>query len=332
MPSARAAVSIVLKWAAWLELSTSQRTATRASLVLRFAIMMTYSCRRPRGSTTEFGEQRGEIAAREGPLERLRRVDVVFLEAKKPLTDRTERTEVIRREDLALDDGEIDLNLIEPTGVDGGVDEHELRPPGLQPRAGAVAPMRGTVVRDPEDTPSRAIRFLPHDLRDEPVEGRDAGLRFAAPEHPRAMHIPGGDIGPGAGASVLVLDPERSTRRGRLRRVAPTPGLDARFFIGAEHVLPRPEGNSLPAALVEIQDSAGLKREVRIARKDPAAIAPRSQRVLAEPAPQRGAADLRHDSLRHHLAPKLRHRPARQRRSEERRVGKEWRTRWTTSN
>src|SRR6059036_3239135 len=75
--------------------------------------MMTYSCRRPRGSTTEFGEQRGEIAAREGPLERLRRVDVVFLEAKKPLTDSTERTEVIRREDLALDDGEIDLNLIE---------------------------------------------------------------------------------------------------------------------------------------------------------------------------------------------------------------------------
>src|SRR2546428_7670117 len=78
--------------------------------------MMTYSCRRPRGSTTEFGEQRGEIAAREGPLERRRRVDVVFLEAKKPLTDRAERTEVIRREDLALDDGEIDLNLIEPAG------------------------------------------------------------------------------------------------------------------------------------------------------------------------------------------------------------------------
>ena len=96
--------------------STSPGFISRRSLVLRFAIMMTYSCRRPRGSTTEFGEQRGEIAAREGPLERLRRVDVVFLEAKKPLTDRAERTEVIRREDLALDDGEIDLNLIEPAG------------------------------------------------------------------------------------------------------------------------------------------------------------------------------------------------------------------------
>ncbi len=127
------------------------------------------------------------------------------------------------------------------------------------------------------------------------------------------MHIPGGDIGPGASPSVLVFDPQRSTRRGRLRRVAPTPGLDARLFVGAEHVLPRPERDPLPAAFIEIQDPAGLERELRVAGEDPAAIAPWSQRILAEPAPQRGAADLRHDSLRHHLASKLRHRPARQR-------------------
>jgi hypothetical protein len=80
--------------------------------------MVTNSCRCPRGSS-ELGEQRGEIAACEGPLERLRRVDIVFLEAKKPLADGAERSEVIRREDFALDDGEIDLDLIEPAGVDG---------------------------------------------------------------------------------------------------------------------------------------------------------------------------------------------------------------------
>ncbi len=100
--------------------------------------MVTYS-RRPRGSTTELGEQRGEIAAREGPLERRRRVDVVVLEAKEPLTDGAEGSEVIRREDLALDDGKIDLDLMEPACVNGGVDKYELRPLGLQPRDGAVA-------------------------------------------------------------------------------------------------------------------------------------------------------------------------------------------------
>src|SRR5919109_2070538 len=244
--------------------------------------MVTYSCRRPHGSTPELGEQRDEIAAREGPLERLRRVDVVLLEAKEPLPNGPERGEVIRREDLALDDGEVDLDLIEPARVDGGVDEHKFRPLGLQPRHGALAPMRGAVVRNPEDTPSRAIRFLPHDLRHQPVEGGDARLGFTAAEHPGAMHIPGGEIGPGTGPSVLMLDPQRSTRRGRLGRVAPTPGLDARLFVGTEHVFARAERDALPAALVEIQDPAGIEGEVRIAGEDPAAIAPWSQRVLAE--------------------------------------------------
>src|SRR5262245_1650637 len=141
--------------------------------------MVTYSCRRSRGSTTQLGEQRDEIAAGESPLERLGRGDVVLLEAQEPLTDGAERSEVIRCEDLARDDGEIDLDLIEPAGVDGSVDEHELRPPRLQPPDGAVAPMRGAVVRDPEDTPGRAIRFLPHDLCHESAEGRGARLRFA---------------------------------------------------------------------------------------------------------------------------------------------------------
>jgi hypothetical protein len=79
------------------------------------------------------------VAARESPLEGFCRVDVVFLEAKEPLADRGERREVIRREDLALNNGEIDLDLIEPAGMDRGVDEYELRPLGLQPRDGAVA-------------------------------------------------------------------------------------------------------------------------------------------------------------------------------------------------
>jgi hypothetical protein len=244
--------------------------------------MVTYSRRGLSGSTTEFGEQSGEIAAGEGPLERLCRVDVVVLEAKKPFADGAERSEVVRREDLALDDREIDFDLIEPAGVNGGVHEDELRPLGLEPCDGAVAPMRRGVVGDPEDATRRAIRFLPHDLSHESVEGRNASLGFAATEHSRAMHIPGGEIGPGAGPRVLVLDPQRATRSGRQRRMTSPPSLDARLFVGAEHVLPRPEGDALPTALVEIQDPAGLERELRIPGEEPAPTTPRSQRVLAE--------------------------------------------------
>jgi hypothetical protein len=44
-------------------------------------------------------------------------LDVVLLKAEEPVADGTERHDVIRREDLALGDGEVDLDLIEPAGV-----------------------------------------------------------------------------------------------------------------------------------------------------------------------------------------------------------------------
>src|SRR5262245_33140783 len=100
--------------------------------------MVTYSRGRCRGRTTELGQSR-EIAAREGTLKRFRRVDVVRLEAKEALTDSAARRKVVRREDLALDGREVDLDLIEPAGVNRDVDEHVRRPPRLQP-GGRPAP------------------------------------------------------------------------------------------------------------------------------------------------------------------------------------------------
>jgi hypothetical protein len=49
--------------------------------------------------------------------------------------------------------------------------------------------------------------------------------------------------------------------------MTPTPGLDARLFVGAEHVLPMPEEHPLPAAFVEIEDPAGLERKLPIEGK-----------------------------------------------------------------
>ena len=80
--------------------------------------MVTYSCRRE-CPATKFGQQGREVATGEGPLEGLGRGDVVVLEAKEALTDRVARRRVVRREHLALDDREVDLDLIEPAGVDG---------------------------------------------------------------------------------------------------------------------------------------------------------------------------------------------------------------------
>ena len=54
--------------------------------------------------------------------------------------------EVVGVDDLALDDGEVDLGLVEPAGVDGGVDDDQVRPGALEAVDAALAAMRGAVV------------------------------------------------------------------------------------------------------------------------------------------------------------------------------------------
>ena len=106
------------------------------------------------------------------------------------------------------------------------------------------------------------------------------------------MDVPRGQVGPRAAALVLVLDVHRAAGGGWQGGVPAAAGLDARFLVGRQDVLIGPQGLALPRAGVEIQDPPGLGRKRRVAREDPTAMAPRAQGVLAEPAPQRGLADL----------------------------------------
>lgn len=51
---------------------------------------------------------------------------VVPLEGKQSLLGLLDRGEVIGSQSLALKDREVDLDLIEPAGVDGAKDGHEI--------------------------------------------------------------------------------------------------------------------------------------------------------------------------------------------------------------
>jgi len=90
-------------------------------------------------------------------------------------------------------------------------------------------------------------------------------------------------------------------------------GLDAGLLVGRQDVLPRAERPAVPAPGVEIQDALGFDGERRIAGKDPTAMPPRAEGVLAEPAPQRGPADLGDQPLRDDRLLQLAQRPACQR-------------------
>ena len=98
--------------------------------------------------------------------------------------------EIIRRENLSLNDREVDLNLIEPTGVGRRMDEDGVGPLGAKAVGGFLTPMSGAVVHDPEDATRRLVGLLGHNLADEAIHRRDAILELAATEDLGAMDVP----------------------------------------------------------------------------------------------------------------------------------------------
>jgi len=83
----------------------------------------------------------GRSAGGESPLERGSRLLVMTLESQEALFEFGQRGEVVGREDFSLNDGEIDLNLIEPAGVNRCVDKDCVGPLRLQAIHGLLTAM-----------------------------------------------------------------------------------------------------------------------------------------------------------------------------------------------
>ena len=113
----------------------------------------------------EFFGQPCEVVSRESPIEGRGHGLVVLLEAQQSVLDVFDAGKVIGSECFALDDGEVDLNLVKPTGVGGTMDGNQVGKDLRQaPHAGLPA-MRGAVIHDPEHAAGVAIRRLGHDSR-----------------------------------------------------------------------------------------------------------------------------------------------------------------------
>lgn len=254
-----------------------------------------------------------KILPRELPLGGTGNLFIVVLEAQDSLLEFLKGSEVVGSEDLALEDREVDLDLVEPTGMYGCVYQHEVGPSALETLDAGLAPMRGAVVHDPEHARSRLIRLAGHDLEDQAVEGLYAGFGFATPEAPGLFDVPGGDVGQSSHAGVLMFDPGGHTRSGWPSRMATAPRLDAGLFIGDDDPFVRPQGLAVPEALVQIKDAACLGFEVGITREDPTAVAPRLDGVLAQPPPDGGLSDGSHNASVHGGSLQLGHAEAGQR-------------------
>ena len=238
------------------------------------------------------------------------------LESKKTLFEIGQRREIVRREDFSLDNREIDFDLIEPTGVDRGVDEDYIGPFIAQTLGGFLASMSGTVVHDPKDTASRFVGLLAHDFANQSVHRSDAALDFAATEELGAMNIPGSQVGPGTFAEVLVFEARRTVGRRRQGWLFTAAGLNARLFVCGDDVIIGTQRGALPDAFIKIEDGSGFVGKVRITRENPASMFPRAKGIAAEPTPQSGAADLGDQTLRNHMLTDLLDRETGQRKSE----------------
>ena len=113
--------------------------------------------------------------------------------------------EVVGRQDLSLQYGEEYLNLVEPTGVYRSVDLYGVGIPLGKAFDRGFASMRGTVIRNPEDSPCRAIGLLSHDQVHQPVVGFYSRCLLADSEELGPVDIPSGKIGQGALSFVFKL-------------------------------------------------------------------------------------------------------------------------------
>jgi hypothetical protein len=71
----------------------------------------------------ELGQQGRQVGARERPLKGFWCLFVAGLKGEQSVFEFAQRREVIRRDDLAVDDREVDFNLVEPTRVLRSMDE-----------------------------------------------------------------------------------------------------------------------------------------------------------------------------------------------------------------
>ena len=157
--------------------------------------------------------------------------------------------------------------------------------------------MSRTIVHDPDHPAGGPIGAWFMTSLTSRSTGANTIFAFAAPEDFGAMDVPRCQVGPRAFTKILVLDSHRASRSRRQGRLFAAAGLHTGLFIRREHEVIDTQRAALPHPLIQVQDLAGLGGKLRIARENPPAMLPGTQRIAAQPAPQSGTADLRDQSL-----------------------------------
>src|SRR5712691_3108745 len=198
-------------------------------------------------------EQCSQFGAVKLPLKRRRvLIGKLFIQGQ-PEPDRFQVGHIIGCQHLPLNDREVDLDLIEPTGVDRRMDQNDTRIDLTQPLLRSGAAMRRTVVDNPEQPFAGPIRFLSQHLGDKPAKGEDTRRRFTPAHDASPAHIPGGQILQSPAPLVFVLDIGGAAWGRRQGGMAADTSLDAGFLVSTEDVVLGTKELTLPFASIQVQ-------------------------------------------------------------------------------
>jgi len=118
-----------------------------------------------------------------------------------------EREKIVGSEYFSLNDREIDLNLIDPTGMNWGVYQKGIGPAGSDAIDCFMSAMSRAVIHDPEDPLGGFVGFAAHDRGDEAIGGSNATLLFTVSEELGTVDVPSCQIGPSTLPEILVFNP-----------------------------------------------------------------------------------------------------------------------------
>ena len=167
-----------------------------SSLVGHFRNTPTYFVGSPdfRCGDVQFVEQFIQVLTVELPFKGSGSRFPVALKIKQAFGEGIQVWEIIGRQNLPLDNREVDLHLVFPTGMDRSVNQDQLRVGVLQALHRLGAAVSRTIVDDPEDAARIIVRRSRHDLLDQTVKGFDAIIGLAAAKDPGMVDVQRGDV------------------------------------------------------------------------------------------------------------------------------------------
>ena len=241
--------------------------------------------------SSEFLHKRGQIRPCEFPVKRFSNRFISALKSQQTIFHSIKRVEMIGCEDLALNDREVNFDLVEPTGMNRQMDGKHVRPSLLQPLDTAISAMGRGIIDDEKDPFGILIRCLVHNLCQEPIEGCNARFGLTSSKQFSAMHIPSCKISQRTFAFIFVLDKDGMVSCWGYGFGPAMSGLNTGLFISRKHIFIRFKGLSLLNAVIQIQHTSRLLLEIGIAWKNPHPMAPRPNSVFIKPTPHRREAD-----------------------------------------